>query len=106
MCPKCHSWESDWVLLKGTGVIRSYTVPHYAVDKSFAEDIPYVVGHVELDGTGGKVQMVSNIVGATWKEVQVGMRTEVCFDDVTEQCTLPKFRLLDKRNDADEVSDC
>jgi uncharacterized OB-fold protein len=91
-CPGCHAWNDEWARLPGTGVIESFVVPHYVVVRAFAADAPYIVAHVILDGTDGRVVLVSNVVNVDWREVRVGMKVEAVFDDVTPECTLPKFR--------------
>ena len=37
--------------------------------------------------------MMTNIVGCDPEEVSIGEAVEVTFDDVTDEVTLPKFRL-------------
>ena len=93
LCPGCHRWNDDWVLLPGTGTVLSYVVAHYVAVAAFAPDLPYVIAQITLDGTDGRVVLTSNVVGCPWEEVAVGLPVQVAFDDVTADCTLPKFRL-------------
>jgi hypothetical protein len=60
--------------------------------QAFADDVPYVVANVSMDGTDGKVIFLSNVIGIPWEQVKVGMPVEVVFEDVTEEITLPKFK--------------
>jgi uncharacterized protein len=91
-CPHCHSWDFEWVTIGQTGVIASYVVVHQATAPSFAGDVPYTIGQITIDGTGDLVTMISNVVDCPWEEVQVGMRVQAVFDDVTPEITLPKFK--------------
>jgi hypothetical protein len=55
----------------------------------FADDVPYVLAIIELDEGW---RMTSNVINIDPKDVTVGMRVEVVFDDVTPEFTLPKFQ--------------
>ncbi len=92
-CPHCHSWESSWVKLAETGTVVSYVVVHQATP-AFAQEVPYAVARIELDGTDGEVVLTSNIVDCPWQDVAVGMRVQAMFEDVTPEVTLPRFSPL------------
>ena len=91
-CPYCHSWESSWAKVAHTGTVVSYVVVHQATAPAFADDIPYAIAQIEVDGTDGLVTLTSNIVDCPWEDVKVGMKVEAVFEDVTPEVTLPKFR--------------
>ena len=40
------------------------------------------------------VKMISNVIDCDPEAVEIGMKVGVCFDDVTEDITLPKFKPL------------
>jgi uncharacterized OB-fold protein len=92
LCPHCRSWDSEWTKLPGTGTVYSYVAVHYVSVPAFADDVPYVIAHITMDGTDGNVIFLSNVIGMPWEEVNVGMPVEVVFEDVTDEITLPKFR--------------
>jgi len=94
VCPACHSDQVEWRALPGTGTVRSYVVMHRAFHPAFADEVPYVVANVVLDGAEGKVVLSSNLVGVPSEEVQVGQRVEVFFEDASPELALPMFRLL------------
>ncbi len=48
LCSRCWSEDVEWVRLRGTGLLRSYT-EIWAAPRSFAADVPYVFGLVDLD---------------------------------------------------------
>jgi uncharacterized protein len=86
-CPNCFSNQLNWQRVSGRGRVHSYTVVRRASSRSFA-DQPYVLAIVELDEG---VRMTTNIV-ADPKDVKVGLAVAVCFDDVTPEHTLVKFK--------------
>ena len=89
-CPYCLSSDVRWVKASGKGKVYSYVIYRYPPFPEWAEEIPYVVGLIELKDCG--IRMVSNIIGCEPEEVEIGMDVEVCFEKATEEITLPKFR--------------
>jgi len=65
--------------------------PIGGVSAAFANDAPYVIAKIEMDGTDGLVIMISNVVNCPWEDVYVGMHVRVTFDDLDARMTLPKF---------------
>ncbi len=92
LCPACRSWKSEWVPLAGTGVIDTHVTFVHVTLKSFADDSPYPVIEVMLDGTDGAMGLTSTLIDATAEQLRVGLPVTVVFDDVTPEVTLPKFR--------------
>jgi uncharacterized OB-fold protein len=90
-CPACSSRQAAWEPLAGTGVVQSFVVPHRAYSVAFEADLPYVIAHVEMDGTGGKVVVVGNVVGCVWTDVRVGLPVRVDFDDRAPGVAVPRF---------------
>lgn len=82
------SWES----VTGRGTLHSFTIVYAMRAPGFAEEVPYVVAIVELD-EGPK--MMTNLVDVEPEpsKIAIGSRVEIVYDDVTEEITLPKFRL-------------
>jgi uncharacterized OB-fold protein len=88
VCPACASWAFTWRDLPRTGHVESFVVPHRPFSPGFADEVPYVVVHVVMAGTAGRVVLVSNLVGCAWEAVSVGMRVDASF----EGDGLPRFR--------------
>lgn len=86
-CPNCLSDKLQWQPVSGRGKVYSYTVVRRASTRSFA-DKPYVLAIVELDEG---VRLTTNIE-APPESVKIGMPVAVCFDDVTAERTLVKFK--------------
>jgi uncharacterized OB-fold protein len=69
--------------------VFSFAVFHRAYHPGFANDVPYVVGVVELEEGP---RLPTSIVGIPFGDVRCDMPVEVVFDDVTDTVTLPRFR--------------
>lgn len=88
-CQYCGSDDVEWVESGGVGHVHTFTVVRRAAAlPAFEEDVPYVVGHVELDEG---VRICTNVVGCDPEAVETGMAVEVTFDHVNEDIALPKF---------------
>ncbi|HMM73038.1 MAG TPA: Zn-ribbon domain-containing OB-fold protein [Rhodocyclaceae bacterium] len=90
LCPHCHSDNLEWVQASGQGSIYSYIICNRPAGPVFKADCPYVVAIIALDEGP---RMMTNIVGADPATVRVGQKVTVCFEDVTPEITLPKFKL-------------
>jgi hypothetical protein len=89
ICPICYSPETEWTVASGKGKIYTFAIYHHAYDKTFENDLPYVVALVELEEGP---HILTNIVGCSPSEVQCDMPVEVTWEDVTKQFSLPKFK--------------
>ena len=88
-CAKCRSLNSEWQEASGKGTVYSFVVQQHPTH-SFFTDVPYNVVLVELEeGT----RLVSNLQGVPADEVKIGMAVEVVFEDVSDDTTLPFFKL-------------
>ena len=68
----------------------SWVIVHHPVHPGALDRVPYNIAMVELrEGP----RMVTNIVEPLPSQFEAGMELEVVFDDVSEELTLPKFRL-------------
>jgi uncharacterized OB-fold protein len=88
-CVECFSGKLEWAASSGTGTLYSFVLMHQVYDPAFADDVPYNIAVVELDEG---VRMTTNIVGCPNDELEIGMRVEVTFEQLSEQVALPKFR--------------
>lgn len=90
ICPFCLSDNLEWIKASGRGKIYSYMVVYSYQPQAFAEDVPYVVAIIDLDEG---VRMMSNVVECDPEMVRCDMDVTVVFDDITDEITLPKFKL-------------
>ena len=91
-CPECLSGDVAWEEASGKGTLYSFVI-NYRNAPGF--DAPYIIAVVELaEGP----RMMTNLVGVEPDPdvVRCDMAVEVVYDDVTEDVTLPKFRLVDQ----------
>jgi hypothetical protein len=90
----------EWVAVSGRGTIWSFVVPHPPLLPWYAERAPYNVIAVALD-EDPRVRLVGNLVareGGPIEEVdprsiRIGARVRVCFERLTAEVTLPRWRL-------------
>ena len=92
--PECFGVGTlEWVESSGKGWVYASSISYQPAHPAFADDVPYVLAIVELDEG---VRMHTNVIGIDPKEVEIGMRVEVAWDDVTPEISLPKFRPIQK----------
>ena len=93
--PECFGVGTlEWVESSGKGWVYASSISYQPAHPAFANDVPYVLAIIELDEG---VRMHSNVVGIDPKEVEIGMRVEVVWDDVTPEFSLPNFRPIQKK---------
>jgi uncharacterized OB-fold protein len=88
-CTNCWSADITWVQVSGKGTLYSFTLMHQVFHPGFADEVPYNIAEVDL---AEGVRIISNIVGCSNSELQIGMPLEVTFEDITDEVTLPKFK--------------
>ncbi len=88
MCGQCRSVEWDTVTASGRGEVFSFVMPHHPPFPWF--EYPYIVALVELEEG---VRLVSNLVGCTPDEVEIGMPVRLEFEHHDDDVVLPVFRL-------------
>ena len=87
LCPECGSDSFDWHECRGTGQVYTFSIVHRAPSPAFADDVPYVVGVVQLDEGP---RLFSRIVGMPPEAVAIGQRVRVRWDD-HQDLALPLF---------------
>jgi hypothetical protein len=103
-CPWCMSLDWTWQEVSGKGTIYSYEIIVHAIQPGFRDLTPYPVVVVELDEQRGiptapeGVRLITNLVDAQFQpeaeaNVAIGKRVEVVFQDLSEEFTLPQFKL-------------
>jgi len=90
-CPSCLSEELEWVEVSGQGTIYSWTVFHHVYHPAFKDEVPYVVVSVELE-EGPMIN--SRLVDYKIEDIKIGLPVMVTFQDVTDEITLPMFRVI------------
>ena len=90
ICPECYGQNTEWIVACGKGNIYTFVVYHMAYHPGFENDLPYVVAIVELEEG---LHILTNLVGCSPDEVKCDMPVEVTWEDITEEFSLPKFKL-------------
>lgn len=91
VCPFCLSDDLDWRPASGRGRISSWVVVHKEWFPAFRDELPYNVVQVELEESP---RLTANVVAAAGEDLEIGAAVEVVFDDVSDEVTLPRFRLI------------
>ena len=89
-CQRCASRSITWTATSGRARLSSWIVYHTAFHPAFADDVPYHVAEVELE-EGPRLQ--STVVDAPVSDFAFGLPLEACYDDVTPEVTLVRFRV-------------
>ena len=88
-CPHCFAGSLGWRAASGRGTLYTFAIMHQVMHPGFAASVPYNVSQIDLEEG---VRMVSNVVGVPNDALQIGMKLEVCFEDVGDNVWVPKFR--------------
>ena len=89
MCPECRATETEWVQASGRGSVYSWVVVTHPVAEQLVDQVPYVVGLIELEEG---VRVVGNVAGCPPEAVEAGLPVELYFTQV-EDVRLPNFRV-------------
>jgi len=92
VCWRCRGFAHEWMVVSGRGTVFSYAIVHRAFLPELAPAVPYNVVVVALDDAPG-VRLVSNLVDADPSELRIGLAVEVCFEEMSDEITLPRFRV-------------
>ena len=106
-CPWCMELGWTWREVGGRGTIYSYESVVHAIQPGFKELTPYAVVLVELDEQRSvptpdeALRIVANLVKPDGgmedeKNVAIGKRVRVQFEDLADHMALPQFTLTDE----------
>lgn len=90
-CVECGSRELSWVDAKPTGTVYSYTISRSVAMNypGWSDDLPLVMCLIDVDDGA---RMYAQLTGCAPEQVQIGMRVEVHFEDISDEAGIPKFR--------------
>lgn len=91
-CPRpgCHSRDVEWFTASGRGTLYSYVIAHRG-HPAFTS--PYVIAVVELDEGARMMANITTPGDPTPEALPAGASVEIVYEDVTDEVTLPAFRL-------------
>lgn len=102
MCPVCRALGFDWAPVSGRGTIYTYTVAHRAFHPAWQAHVPYAIATIELDEG---VRLVCDLLGTPPEQVAIGARVEVFFEDLPGQGRMPRFRLMERKDDQNDAKE-
>jgi len=96
MC--CGKSDLKFEQVRGRGVIYSFVVMRDQRVQGFEDRVPYLNVWVELEEQPHLV-LVTNLVDADLADVAIGAPVEVTFEKMTDEITLPQFRLVQENGE-------
>ena len=95
VCPRCQNGEPSFKFqpVSGRGRLKTWTIMRDSFLPGFAEDLPFVIGVVELDEQVG-IRMVARILDGPEAGLQLDAPVRVVYEDATPEVTLPQFELV------------
>jgi uncharacterized OB-fold protein len=91
-CPSCLSERLAWHDTSGRGRVYTYTVARQATHPAFADEVPQLLGVVELDEGP---RLTTTFVDVGPDDLAVGLAVEAVFDPGDDGVTLLRFRPAD-----------
>lgn len=88
-CQHCWSDRFSWLPVSGRAEVYTFTVFQRAYGADFVDQVPYIVGIVELEEGP---RLITNIVDCELERVRVGEPVEVVFTDIADGVALHAFR--------------
>jgi uncharacterized OB-fold protein len=92
VCSRCRHEKLAPTEVSGRGRLYSWSVMHSGGNPGFEEKIPYAVLVVELEEQPG-LFTIGNLLDGDPSELTIGAPVVVCFERVTDEVTLPQWRL-------------
>ncbi|MFF3574546.1 Zn-ribbon domain-containing OB-fold protein [Nocardia jiangxiensis] len=89
-CNECLAPGGEWTELSPVGSLYSYAEYHLAFNPAFKDEIPYVVGLVELD-QGPRMYGLMRSQPST---ADIGRKVGAVFESVTNEVTLVRWELM------------
>jgi uncharacterized OB-fold protein len=89
ICPDCHDMEYEWVPVKGTGTLMSWTVFH----RKYFDDFPPPYNAITVRLDEGPI-VVTNLVGAEPDKSSIGRAVSIVYEEHNGQL-LPRARFAD-----------
>jgi uncharacterized OB-fold protein len=90
-CTACLCDELEWVDASGRGQIYTYTICRIPANPAMAEKVPYAMAVVDL---AEGVRMLTQIVDSDLDQVRIGAPVQAVFEPISDDITLPQFKLL------------
>ncbi len=89
-CPRCKSFEREWIEANDEAELYSFTVVHYPSLKGIEDTLPYNVAIVRFPSFND-VRLISNVVDTKPDELRIGMKLSLVWEE-RDGILLPRFR--------------
>lgn len=93
VCPRCQSFERDWVEAPAEARVYSFTWVHTAAHESVADRLPYNVAVIEFRALPG-VRLISNILDTKPGALTIGEPVVLVWEALEDGKALPRFRKI------------
>jgi len=74
-CEKCFRPTDEWVMIKDTGTVNTYSISHVGTDAMRLKE-PILVAVIDLDGASPGMGILHNLGEVEPSKIKVGMRVE------------------------------
>lgn len=88
-CPHCGSDRLEWITASGLGRLYSFTVIRQNGIAPFKEQVPFVVGLVDLDETGAR--FIAQLPTVAPEDAVIGMRVRATFRHASDEVAFVDF---------------
>jgi uncharacterized OB-fold protein len=88
-CPHCGSDDLEWITASGRGTLHSFTVVRQNGIPPFHEQVPFVVGLVDLDEDGAR--FVAQLPDVAPEDARIGMRVRAVFRPASDRVAFVDF---------------
>jgi uncharacterized OB-fold protein len=88
-CPHCGRADLEWITASGRGTLHSFTVVRQNGIPPFHEQVPFVVGLVDLDEPGAR--FVAQLPTVAPDEARIGMRVRAEFRPASDRVAFVNF---------------
>jgi uncharacterized OB-fold protein len=91
LCPYCLSDELIWERSSGHGTVYSFSVQHMPLRPAASDGRPRILGIAAL---AEGFHMFAEFVVADGVDVAIGVHLVVCFERISDDLVLPKFKVM------------
>ena len=91
--PCCFSRDTEWIRSSGRGKVYTFSIIHRSPNQGFQDEAPFIIAIVELHEGPRMATNIAGIEDPTPDKIRIGMEVHVVFDKITDELSLPKFKL-------------
>lgn len=98
-CVECGDRDLEWTEVKPTGSIYSHTVSLSVAMNypAWQSELPVILCIIDMDDGA---RMYAQLTDCLPETIEIGMRVEAYFEDISEDAGIPKFRPIAGADDS------